>query len=95
MPLYDSVANPATGAIRGAEWELHVKEHRPVGTCQDCGAELYGDRREVYYGTTYRDTRCRNGHERTIPGTVYKGTILERVDTLPLAMNHLRAVPDD
>lgn len=95
MPLYDSVANRDSKAIQASEWELHVKEHRPVGVCQDCGADLFGESCQTYYGRTWRDTRCRNGHERTIPGPYYKGTVAPRPDTLPFAApRHLRPVPD-
>lgn len=95
MALYDSVCSPDTTAIQISEWELHAVERRPVGVCQDCGADLFGEKAERDYGRIYRNVRCRHGHERTIPGPYYKGTIVPRPDTLPFeAPRHLRAVPD-
>lgn len=95
MPLYDSVANPETGAIQRNEWDTHVREHRPVGVCEDCGCDLYGSRADVDYGRVYRDVACRKGHERTIPGPYFKGVVVARPDALfTPAPGHLRAVPD-
>lgn len=82
MPLYDSVANPTTGAIQLLEWNIHAKEHRPVGVCEDCGSDLFGSPAETVYGKTYRDVQCRKGHERTIPGPYFKGTVVARPDAL-------------
>lgn len=93
MPLFESVADRNTGAIQIAEWEIHVKEGRPVGVCQDCGCDLFGRPREIDWGRVYRETYCNKGHERVIPGPYYKGKIAPRPDVL-FQPRHLRALPD-
>lgn len=94
MPMFSSVVDAETGLIRSAEWETHVRERRPVGICQDCGAELLGSPREIVYRKIYRETTCRNGHERVIPGNTFQGRVIPRRDVL-FPEKFLHSVPGD
>lgn len=76
MPLYETVVNPATGEIDAPAWNRAADTGTVIGVCEDCGADLYGARAQRAYTQTYRDVHCMAGHERTVVGPRYLGTVL-------------------